>query len=108
MRGLTKVGAERSLTVLAYNLKRVINILGVTTMVEANLRTTSSKNTVGGTCHCDLINFIVFQAMSTPKTHLVFTQSDVRTKYALARRIFSAPRFWVFLNNLESDFSSTC
>jgi transposase len=35
MRGLTKVGAEASLTVLAYNLKRVINILGVRTMVEA-------------------------------------------------------------------------
>lgn len=35
MRGLTKVGAEMSLTVLAYNLKRVINILGVRTMVEA-------------------------------------------------------------------------
>jgi len=35
MRGLTKVGAETSLTILAYNLKRVINILGVRTMVEA-------------------------------------------------------------------------
>jgi transposase len=35
MRGLIKVGAEMSLTVLAYNLKRVINILGVRTMVEA-------------------------------------------------------------------------
>jgi len=35
MRGLTKVGAETSLTILAYNLKRVINILGVRTMMEA-------------------------------------------------------------------------
>lgn len=35
MRGLTKVGTEVSLTILAYNLKRVINILGVRTMVEA-------------------------------------------------------------------------
>jgi transposase/transcription elongation factor Elf1 len=35
MRGLTKVGTEMSLTILAYNLKRVINILGVRTMVEA-------------------------------------------------------------------------
>jgi transposase len=34
MRGLTKVRAEMSLTILAYNLKRVINILGVRTMVE--------------------------------------------------------------------------
>lgn len=35
MRGLTKVGAETSLTILAYNLKRVINILSVKTMIEA-------------------------------------------------------------------------
>src|SRR5262249_52566922 len=35
MRGLTKVGAETSLTIVVYNLKRVINILGVRTMVEA-------------------------------------------------------------------------
>jgi transposase len=35
MRGLTKVRAEMSLTILAYNLKRVINILGVRAMVEA-------------------------------------------------------------------------
>jgi transposase len=35
MRGLTKVGAETSLTILAYNLKRVINILGVRKMMEA-------------------------------------------------------------------------
>lgn len=35
MRGLTKVGTEVSLTILAYNLKRVINILGVRKMVEA-------------------------------------------------------------------------
>jgi hypothetical protein len=35
MRGLTKVRAEMSLTILAYNLKRVINILGVRKMVEA-------------------------------------------------------------------------
>lgn len=35
MRGLTKVGAETSLTILTYNLKRVINILGVRTMMEA-------------------------------------------------------------------------
>jgi transposase len=35
MRGLTKVRAEMSLTILAYNLKRVINILGVSMMVQA-------------------------------------------------------------------------
>jgi transposase len=35
MRGLTKVRTEMSLTVLAYNLKRVVNILGVKRMVEA-------------------------------------------------------------------------
>jgi transposase len=35
MRGLNKVGTEVSLTILAYNLKRVINILGVRTMVGA-------------------------------------------------------------------------
>jgi transposase len=35
MRGLTKVSAETSLTILTYNLKRVINILGVRTMMEA-------------------------------------------------------------------------
>jgi hypothetical protein len=35
MRGLTKVRAEMSLTILAYNLKRVIHILGVRKMVEA-------------------------------------------------------------------------
>jgi len=35
MRGLSKVRSEMSLTVLAYNLKRVINILGVHKMVGA-------------------------------------------------------------------------
>jgi transposase len=35
MRGLVKVGGEMSLTILAYNLKRVINILGVSKMIEA-------------------------------------------------------------------------
>lgn len=35
MRGIKKVGAEMSLTVLAYNIKRVINILGVRKMLEA-------------------------------------------------------------------------
>jgi transposase len=35
MRGLNKVGAEMSLTVLSYNLKRVINIIGVKKMIEA-------------------------------------------------------------------------
>ena len=35
MRGLMKVGGEMSLTILAYNLKRVINILGVSKMMEA-------------------------------------------------------------------------
>ena len=34
-RGLAKVGCEMSLTVLAYNIKRVINILGVQKMVGA-------------------------------------------------------------------------
>ena len=35
MRGLSKVGAEMSLTVLSYNIKRVINILGVPKLIEA-------------------------------------------------------------------------
>jgi hypothetical protein len=35
MRGLNQVGAEMSLTVLSYNLKRVINIVGVKKMIEA-------------------------------------------------------------------------
>lgn len=35
MKGLTKVGAEMSLTVLAYNIKRVVNIMGVAKMIEA-------------------------------------------------------------------------
>jgi hypothetical protein len=35
MRGLSKVGAEISLTILAYNLRRVMNILGLRTMMEA-------------------------------------------------------------------------
>lgn|SRR5574341_6685 len=35
MRGLHKVGAEMSLTILSYNLKRVINIIGVKKLIEA-------------------------------------------------------------------------
>ncbi len=35
MRGLDKVGAEMSLTVLSYNIKRVINLIGVKKMIEA-------------------------------------------------------------------------
>jgi hypothetical protein len=35
MRGLNKLGTEGSLTILAYNLKRLINILRVRTTVEA-------------------------------------------------------------------------
>ena len=35
MRGLEKVGAEMSLSVLAYNLMRVITILGVKELVKA-------------------------------------------------------------------------
>ena len=34
-RGLENVRAEMSLTILAYNLKRVIKILGVPRMIEA-------------------------------------------------------------------------
>ena len=34
-RGLKKVGAEMSLTVLSYNIKRAINIIGVKKMIEA-------------------------------------------------------------------------
>jgi len=47
MQGLTKVGAEMSLTILAYNLKRVINILlGKDDGGGRNLRTATSKNAV--------------------------------------------------------------
>lgn len=35
MRGLAKVGTEISLTVLSYNIKRVLNIMGVRQMIEA-------------------------------------------------------------------------
>jgi hypothetical protein len=35
MKGLNKVGAEMSLTVLSYNLKRVINLIGVKKMIAA-------------------------------------------------------------------------
>ena len=35
MRGVKKVAAEMSLTVLSYNIKRVINIVGVRKMIEA-------------------------------------------------------------------------
>jgi len=35
MRGLEKVRAEMALTVMAYDLKRVIRILGVPRMIEA-------------------------------------------------------------------------
>lgn len=35
MRGLNQVGAEMSLTVLSYNIKRVINLIGVKKMIEA-------------------------------------------------------------------------
>ena len=35
MKGLNKVGAEMSLTVLSYNIKRVINIIGVKKLIEA-------------------------------------------------------------------------
>ena len=35
MRGLENVRAEFSLTALAYNMRRVINILGVKTMIAA-------------------------------------------------------------------------
>ncbi len=35
MRGLPKVRTEMSLTVLAYNLKRVLNILGVERLLQA-------------------------------------------------------------------------
>jgi len=35
MKGLDKVGAEMSLTVLSYNLKRAINILGVGKLIQA-------------------------------------------------------------------------
>jgi len=35
MRGLQKVRAEAALTVMAYNLKRAVKILGVPRMIEA-------------------------------------------------------------------------
>ena len=37
MRGLEKVKAEFSLTVLAYNLKRMLNLIGVRAMMAALL-----------------------------------------------------------------------
>lgn len=35
MKGLQKVAAEMSLTVLSYNIKRVMNIIGVKKMIAA-------------------------------------------------------------------------
>jgi transposase len=35
MRGTEKVNAEASLTVLVYNMRRAINLLGVSTLVRA-------------------------------------------------------------------------
>jgi len=35
MKGIKKVSAEMSLTVMGYNIKRVMNILGVRKMIEA-------------------------------------------------------------------------
>ena len=35
LKGLNKVGAEMSLTVLSYNLKRAINIVGVKNLIAA-------------------------------------------------------------------------
>jgi len=35
MRGIEKVGAEISFSVLAYNIKRVINIVGLKGMLKA-------------------------------------------------------------------------
>ncbi len=35
LKGLNKVGAEMSLTVLSYNFKRVINLIGVKKLIEA-------------------------------------------------------------------------
>ncbi len=35
MKGLQKVGAEMSLTVLSYNIKRAVNVIGVKQMIEA-------------------------------------------------------------------------
>jgi hypothetical protein len=35
MRGKQKVSTEMSLSILAYNIKRVLNILGVKAMIEA-------------------------------------------------------------------------
>jgi hypothetical protein len=35
LKGIKKVAAEMSLTVMAYNIKRVLNILGVQEMIKA-------------------------------------------------------------------------
>ena len=42
MRGLVKVGAEMGLTVMTYNIKRVINMLAVKIIIEAETSTTAS------------------------------------------------------------------
>jgi hypothetical protein len=42
MKGLKKVAAEMNLTVLAYNLKRVLNIVGVKELIQALGRTATS------------------------------------------------------------------
>jgi transposase len=46
LQGLEKVGAELSLSVLAYNLRRVINIVGVECLLEALKRRKISPNPV--------------------------------------------------------------
>jgi transposase len=49
MRGQEKVRAETSLTLLAYNLKRILKLLGVNELIEA-LAQRHLKNALPGTC----------------------------------------------------------
>jgi hypothetical protein len=102
MRGQDKVSAEASLTVLAYNIKRVINILGVTPLVRALAQVVDAPRADGrrdsgaGSSHRWLsapisprmnsqVSRTEFAAAVDHKGLVVFTQSGAR----LDRVVFS-------------------
>lgn len=51
MRGMDKVGAEISLTVLVYNIKRVINIVGLDRLIEAVEARNKASSVKEGKCY---------------------------------------------------------
>ena len=82
MRGLGKVGAEMSLPVLSYNIKRVINILGVTRMIEAVTSTTASliSHTPSREKRCESLDSRLEQAL------FMWNRLSFHTVWGLTRR----------------------